>query len=398
MTQLRLVTLAGDPEREAVLAVALGSLPDVELFMRVVERAELLAVIRARSVDGIVSVGVPSWLDRQCFDEAALADIPIVGLPRDPLEADQLEVGGSITLPIDVDAAGVVGAFGPATSEDQPAPQGRRGRIVSVWGPKGAPGRSTIAVETAFALASPTNETLLADGDPYGGDLRQMLGVVDDAPSVIWMAAEVAAHGFDEERAARELRRLGPDGPVLLPGLPRADLWDDVSDYGWRRLLAGARDRFDAVVVDTGFCLEADPSPLSERGEGRNRMARIAISESDQVVAVCRADPLGLRNFLGAFSEIRGLIDDDQVIVVANQVRAGTETDVARLLETQIGKRAAVLVPYVPNDTAAALSRSRSLRETRPGSPLVRAVEDLASALGGQPRRRGLLTRLAGRV
>ena len=50
MQTLRVVTLAGDSEREADVAALFAGEPNVELFMRCVDRVELLATMRGRSL------------------------------------------------------------------------------------------------------------------------------------------------------------------------------------------------------------------------------------------------------------------------------------------------------------------------------------------------------------
>ena len=52
----------------------------------------------------------------------------------------------------------------PAAPESAPT-----GRTVAVWGPHGAPGRTTVAVGLAAALAQQGRPSLLLDLDPYGG-------------------------------------------------------------------------------------------------------------------------------------------------------------------------------------------------------------------------------------
>jgi Mrp family chromosome partitioning ATPase len=41
--------------------------------------------------------------------------------------------------------------------------------MAAVWGLKGAPGRTTVAVNLAFEAAAARGEVLLVDADTYGG-------------------------------------------------------------------------------------------------------------------------------------------------------------------------------------------------------------------------------------
>src|SRR5579885_3012379 len=52
------------------------------------------------------------------------------------------------------------------------------GRVVTVWGPTGSPGRSTLAAALAGALA-PVGRVVLVDADRNRGALGPLLGVTD---------------------------------------------------------------------------------------------------------------------------------------------------------------------------------------------------------------------------
>ena len=65
---------------------------------------------------------------------------------------------------------------------------------MAVWGPTGAPGRTTVAVTVAAELAASGVATLLADADVYGGVVAQVLGFLDEAPGLA-AAARLANNG-----------------------------------------------------------------------------------------------------------------------------------------------------------------------------------------------------------
>jgi MinD-like ATPase involved in chromosome partitioning or flagellar assembly len=403
MNELRVVTLAGDPDREAGLASELDGRGDVELVLRCVDRVELLGAVRSAAVDAIVSVGAPIWFDKQEAFEASQAGIVVVGLVRDPLDADRLAELGAGLLPTEASVQEVVDRC--RSSEPLPAPpqtgyhpNGDRGRLVAVWGPKGAPGRTRVSIELAAELAVAESSTLLIDGDPYGGDVVQMLGIVEELPSVLW-AARLAARGqLDNKRLAADLRRAGSGGPVVLPGIPRAELWPDVSEFGWRALLEVATSSFKYAVCDVGFCIETAASPYSGSGEGRNRMAVESLRAADTVVAVCRADPVGLKNFVWTFEHLRELVDDDCIRIVANRVRRSEEGQVGDVLRRHIGRRPVAYIPDIPSQVHRALLLGRSLREAGLSSAGAGSIESLAASLGGRLPARGLLARLSGRA
>lgn len=394
---MRIVTVAGDVDEETRFATSMAARADAEVVFRCVDRVELLAAIRGAAPDLVVVAGCPPWLDRQACDEAVAARVAMVGLADSGDAADSLARLGVLVLPVDSDPDRVLAV----RSSDEALPEapaalarslGPRGRTVAVWGPKGAPGRSTLAVEIAAELAATEPRTVLVDADTYGGDLAQMLGVVDELPTIVW-AAQTAARGESSDRLLGALRRAGPRGPVLVPGVARSDLWRDVREHAWRELVAVLRDELAHLVVDTGFCIEDDYA-----GEGRNVIARAAVRDADYVVAVCRCDAIGLKTFLCTYRDLTELVDADDVFVVANRVTPGEEGEVAELLRRHAGKRPIAYVTDEPPLFRAALAKGLSVRELAPSSAVVRSVRAVAAALGGAPRPTGVFARLAGRA
>jgi MinD-like ATPase involved in chromosome partitioning or flagellar assembly len=397
---LRVATLAGDADTEAALAAEIASSSDVELILRCVDRVELLAVVRASSVDLIIAVGAPPWLDPQAVDEAASGGVRMVGVTDDPLDAQALaRLGLRVTAGRGL--AEIVASASdvePPRSKPTPAPRSERGRLVAVWGPKGAPGTTSIAIELAYQLSVSEPDTLLIDADTYGGDVLQSLGIVEELPTLVWAARSAAKMELDATQLAMALRRASPEGPVVLPGIPRPELAAEVSDYGWRRLIDVVRDSFSYAVCDVSFSLEPPEPSMAVFGEGRNHLTRSTIKEAERTVAVCRADPIGIRNFLWAFDELRSLVDLDDVSIVCNRLQSGEEREVSDIIRRHTGRRP---ISYVPDDASAfraAIRTGRSIYEDDPASDVTRSLEDLVTSLGGSVRRRGFLTRVGGRA
>jgi MinD-like ATPase involved in chromosome partitioning or flagellar assembly len=395
MRALRVVTLSGEPQLEPALAVRIGSHPAVELVMRCLDRVELLGAIRALELDAIVSVGAPTWLDPQTMQEASETGVRIVGVSDDPGAVRELTSRGITVLDSERDVDAIVTAcrahsFTPTIKSEAPP---RRGRLISVWGPKGAPGRTMIAIRLALQLSRGTPDTLLIDADPYGGDVLQAFGIVEELPTVVWAANAAAKHGFDAQTLASDLRRAAPGGPVVIPGLPRAELWAEVSDFGWRRLLSAAQSSFAFTICDIGFCLESDPSPYPGAGEGRNRMARAAATAADHVVAVVRGDALGIKSFLWAFESLKQICSEERVIVVLNRARRGEEKEIAELVRRHTGKRLAAVLLERPQLCLQRLEQKGKWS----GPELPAGIRDLAAAVGGVVPARGVLSRMGGR-
>ena len=394
MGTIRLVTVAGNPDREAAIAEEVARDSRCELVLRCLERTELLAAIRAGRLDLVVVVGAPAWLDLPAMAEVREHQIRVVGFAEDPLEAEAFRRLGIALAAPGAGIRDVVIRDGlPENEPVVPGPPRRCGRTVAVWGPKGAPGRSTIASELAAEMAAADARTALIDADTYGGDLAQMLAVVEELPTIVW-AAQAAAEGtLDEHTLCTMLRRAGAGGPVLLPGINRSELWTDITKYGWSRLLETFAACFSFTVVDVGFGLEHDERLRHER----DRLARDVVGSADHVIAVCRADPVGIKTFLWSFERLKELRDPDDIFVVANRVVAGEADEIRYILKKHLGRRPLVCVPERRSEVRTAIERGVTLREMKPNSDVASEIRELASALGAKIPARGLLTRLGGR-
>lgn len=394
MSRVRIATVAGDIEREAHVAEALLFSDEIDLVLRCLDRVELLAAIRGGHLDAVVFIEEPVWLDRQCIVEAAQQGIRAVAIADRSRFVDPQGVLGR-----DTDIKSIVDAC--STAPPLPMPSAGlvgsgSGRLTAVWGPKGSPGRTRVAIELAMALRSTDASTLLIDGDPYGGDVLQTLGIVEELPTIIWASRMAAKEELDEDQLQRNLRSV-ERGPVILPGLPRPELWADVSQFGLGELLRIVRSSFQHAVVDTGFCLEPNNDAYANDTDGRNRMARSVISKADRVVAVCRADPIGIKNFLWAFDAVRALVDPDRVVIAVNRVVDGTERDIARLLHKHLGKRPVAYLPDRPGILHAALETHSSFMNIKGSGDLRAGVEALAISVGARLRPRGVLSSLGAR-
>jgi MinD-like ATPase involved in chromosome partitioning or flagellar assembly len=285
----------------------------------------------------------------------------------------------------------------------QPDVDQRAHALVAVWGPKGAPGRTTIAVNLAFEALPVAGETLLVDADTYGGSIAQTLGFLDEHPGLAWAARLSSRGALDGPKLWHATRRAGAGGPRVLSGLPRADLWTEVRPATWESLLDLFRVSFDVTVLDLGFCLEEEEELLYDHVRfRRNAVTRIALQQADLVVAVARADPVGLHDFIRGYQQLRDLgIDPRSIRVVVNQVRGGlfggdAVPQIRAALRRYLGVEPSVFVPYDRAAMDNALMLGKALREVRQGSAMQLAMAEIAASVVSAPaevpqrrRRRG---------
>ncbi len=278
-----------------------------------------------------------------------------------------------------------------------PPPQVAAGRVIVVWGPHGAPGRTTVATTLAGRLAAAGLPTTLVDADPHAPSVAQHLGILDEVSGLL-SATRLVSSGLLEERLTTVQRALGPCLRVVT-GLPRADRWSEVRAGTVEALLEALRER-GHVVVDTGASLEDDGVDFGAR-PGRNSLTLGALSVADDVLVVGAADPIGLSRLARGLVELRDQLAGAPVRVLVNRQRGSlgwAESDIAGMVE---GFARVSGIHFLPDDQGAtdkALIAGRSLVETG-DSALVRAVGSVADALlpGARPPSRGRVRTLASR-
>jgi MinD-like ATPase involved in chromosome partitioning or flagellar assembly len=266
------------------------------------------------------------------------------------------------------------------------------GRVIVVWGPAGAPGRTTVAAAIAAELARRRLRTALVDADPYGGAVAQQLGIMDEVSGLL-AAARLAASGELADRFAGVQRGIHPHLGVVT-GLPRPDRWVEVRAGAVQHVLEVAR-LHGHVVVDTGFSLEEDPGSDFGSRPGRNQMTLGALEVADEVVVVGNADPVGLARLARGLVELRDHTDATATRVVVNRMRptlGWSEKDVAGMVAGFTRLAGLHFLPEDRDTVDRMLVAGRTLPEAG-DSALGRAVAAVVEALvptapDAAPRRR----------
>lgn len=252
--------------------------------------------------------------------------------------------------------------------------------MIAVWGPQGAPGRTTVACGLAAELAGRGQPVVLVDADPWGGSVAQHLGVLDEVSGVL-AAARLSVSGALAERFHTIQRRLGERFTVIT-GLPRADRYVEVRPGTIEHLVEIAREGAH-VVLDTGFSLEDDRGSDFGTRPSRNTMTLAALTVADEVVVVGSADPVGLSRLARGLVDLREVLAGGAVRVVVNRNRSTlgwSEKDIAGMVE---GFARLLGLHFLPEDRPAldrAMVAGVPLGVGADG-PLVRALADVADAV-----------------
>lgn len=403
-----LILAAGAAWETAALGV-LGQSPGLVVLRRCVDADDLVAAASAGQAEvAVVALDAPG-LDARTVDLLRHHAVRVVGvLMSGPAAeigrtaASRAGIGRVVSedelngLPVAIAAAGLAepgqpGSAGPATNvrggdAAVVSPAASRGRVLAVWGPAGAPGRSTVAAALAAELARRRRPVLLVDADPYGGAIAQQLGVLDEVSGLL--AASRGGLG-------PATRLLGTHLAVLT-GLPRPDRWVEIR-AGVLDELLGQGQELGEVVVDTGFCLEepSDPSPRSSR----NQLTLEALERADEIVVVGAADPVGLSRLARGLVDLQDRVPGVPIRVVVNKMRTSlgwSEREVAGMVAGLVRPSG---LHFLPDDRQAvdkALVAGRTLTEAAPDSALARAVAAIVTSIAPETeeaerarRRRG---------
>jgi len=396
-----ILSAVGGPAESLLVRAAEQSAGRAAVTRRCADLTELRGAAEAGLGAVAVVPGDLDGLDREAVDALRRASVRVVGLADAdrPWRAERLHALG-VDLVLDpprdeetaadlLDAVLAVLDAGPAPaphSEAADAPAEPSGRMVAVWGPTGAPGRTTVAVNLAAELAAAGRSCVLADADTYGGSVAQVVGLLDEAPGLA-AAARAAGQGVLDVRTLGRLAPVLTEGLRVLSGISRADRWPELPGPSLDVVWEVARALADWTVVDCGFCIEEDEVlSYDTRAPRRNAATTSALAAADVVVVVGAADPVGVHRLVRALGDLGDLVPGTPRSVVVNRVRASVagsrpEEAVRDALARYAGVSSATLLPDDRGALDAALLEARTLREASPSSPVRKALTALAHEL-----------------
>jgi Flp pilus assembly CpaE family ATPase len=374
------VLAAGGAAWEAAAIREIEASPGLRLVRRCVDVADLLAV-----ADTDLASAALVAADLAGLDADAVYRLDHAGVRVAAVEADE-----SRCRALGIQRAVLLGSLDVVT-RDTPAPRHssteHRAPLIAVWGPAGAPGRSTVALGLASATAAQGVETVLVDADTYGGSLGQALSVLDDVSGLV--AACRAANTGRVAQVADHLLAID-DRLQLLTGLPRADMWPQVRTGALELVLAQLRSATELLVVDCGFSLEVGTGPAG----GRNQTTLQVLEQADVVVAVGRPDPVGLARLVRGLHDLADVLPGRPPTLVVNLTRTSLgwrEREVDATLRRLTGVVPSAHLPFDQSGLDLAAVSGRTPREAAPSSPFVQRIEVLAKTLVS---RVGTATRL----
>lgn len=354
------IVLAAPDRADEPDLVAAAAVCGVSVVRRPFDAADLLAAAAADPRIAIVmTTGVPR-LSADLVGRILADDRQLVGLVATDADAQMLHAWGVRSIVhVDRDPVltmqAIVGvlrqtvASTPDVVAAQTAPPVVAGRCIAVWGPPGAPGRTTTAVGLAASLAARGSRVCLVDADTYAPDLVPALGILDEISGLV-VACRQAENGLLTPRSLVTACRGVSDGLAVLGGIPTSERWADVREVALQQVWQVARATFDVTVIDVGACIEdegalAHPGGSALLASRRNAAALTALAAADVIVSVARASTLGIARALSTHGRLLDVAAQRPVVQVVAAERSGQARAAERALRA--AGVAGALVPLV---------------------------------------------------
>jgi pilus assembly protein CpaE len=204
-------------------------------------------------------------------------EIPVVVLtvPQHPLARDPNRgIDAVLTLPFS--GFELVNTLSHVMADRQARSTGAC-RVVSVFSPKGGVGKTTIAFNLAVALGQMGVATALIDGSLQYGDLRALLKVPSDVPSILDLPTDRV-----QESDLRDVMWRDPAGIDILLAPPRVEMAEMVTARDVEKTISLLRRLYEAIVIDT-------PTTLSE-------VTLALLDGSDTVLSIVTYDSTTIHN------------------------------------------------------------------------------------------------------
>ena len=257
--------------------------------------------------------------------------------------------------------------------------QGRHGRIVTVFSPKGGTGKTVTATNLAVCFAKyEKKRTLLLDLDLQFGDAAIMLGIEPDKT----IYDLVTAPGeLDSEKLVGYVTSH-PCGLDLLPAPLRPEDAELVTESKLTRLLEVARESYDVIVVDTSPFFHGPMLATLDR--------------TDELLMVCGLDVPTLKNVRLSMQTLELLsFPAGRIRFILNRANSKvgmSKKEVEGALDVKIRFE-------VPSDRAVPLGVNRGQPPAigESSSDFARAIREVAKSLltPEAPKKRRLFATLA---
>lgn len=266
-----------------------------------------------------------------------------------------------------------------ATGAVPPSPQGL---VMTVFGPKGGIGKTTIVTNLAVALANSGHSLVVVDADAGFGDVAGMLDLQPER-TIVDLANQL--ENVTRETLPRFL--LSHDsGLNLLAAPPFALDWRHVTVDKFNDIIDRLSRSFDVVMIDTSGMLD--------------ELSLKALQASSFILWITTTEFSSIKDSQAALRALRQLgLHEENVRMLINEISPVNDVRpeaVAETLDQPIYWR----IPY-DRDLRRSAQLGKPVMETEPKSKIAQNFRDLARRISGgdaeQPADNGIIGRFRGK-
>lgn len=186
------------------------------------------------------------------------------------------------------------------------------GKMVTVWGTHGAPGRSTIAFNLAAFAAQEGQQVCLIDADTYAPSLDALMALEDTGSGLSILCSDADRAQLDEKKAGAVIERvpLKRGAFDFLSGITSASRWPEIRARAFSEVLEWLRHRYELIICDIAAPIEMDEELTFDGPVPRRNAASLtAIAEADRLIVLGEADVVGLPRLINLAREVQSRPD-----------------------------------------------------------------------------------------
>ena len=188
-------------------------------------------------------------LVQQLHDQRLGLPVIVLTVPQNPVQADP-DHGIDAVLSMPFSGYDLINRIQAVHQASQASGDSGRSRLFTVFAPKGGVGKTTIAFNLAVSISQIGPRTVLIDGSLQFGDLRALLKVPVDAPSILDLPTDRI-----QESDLQDVLWRDPSGIDILLAPPRVEMAEMVTVRDVDKVLSILRRVYDVVVLDTSSAL-----------------------------------------------------------------------------------------------------------------------------------------------
>jgi pilus assembly protein CpaE len=249
--QIRLLVVEDVPQVAQYIRGLLNSQTAIKLLDVVTDGTKVLGLARELRPDVIL---VDALLQgrlkgmqvvAQVHDSELGVPVIVLTVPQHPVQANPA-TGIHAVLPMPFTGYELVTRIQQSRQLAAEAETAGTARMITVFAPKGGVGKTTLAFNMAVAIGQSGTRTVLIDGSLQFGDMRALLKVPMDAPSLLDLPTDRIAESDLEDVLWRD-----PSGIDILLAPPRVELAEMVTVRDLEKTLSLLRRVYQVVIVDT---------------------------------------------------------------------------------------------------------------------------------------------------